>query len=389
MRIGMVIPAKDEEKWIIPTLQSLVEQPLDAGIHSEIVVVENGSDDGTAEVVAQFAESTCTNVTLLSAPEPSAIGARIMGMQHLTEQAGPVRYLVSGDADTIYPPGWLDAVVRAFQSGADLVSCAGYMDSVLWQRCPRVAQRYVDEIGSIFFDPQTISDLDVDTNECLFTHQVYADFGRPLVSPGFAITSEGYQRLGGFRREYYDADGKREILIAALPLMFRADMAGLRITEITEPWWSHSPRRLLAEPDVQLGRKFQHTDMETFRGIDKAAFRAFDDSADQIDYHGLRLNCARDYVLTPCVVRPERIDANPDYFGDLAEHLIGRIAQLHGGGEQIEPRHVFDLAAELTDEFGDKLLECLRQHRLRSRRAVVRPKSRAMRQVAPRFSPQI
>lgn len=361
MRSGMVIPAKDEEKWIVPTLQSLIDRPVGSAVQLEIVVVENGSADRTAEVVAEFAASCSGNVTLLSVPESSAIGARIVGVRHLVARSDPVQYVISGDADTIYPRDWINSIVRAFRMGADVVSCAGYMDPLLWARCPRVGQKYVEEVGSIFFDPQTIRDLDIDERVCLFTHQVYADFGRPLCSPGFAITAEAYQRLGGFRREYYDADEQRKILIAAAPLMFRAELAGLRIVDVDEPWWYHSPRRLLAEPDVQLGREFQHTDMETFRTAEDAAFRAFDAAADQIDYRGLRLNCIRDYVLTPCIVRPERIVAHPGYFGELADELSNRIGKLHNI-EDIEPRHIFDLASTLTDEFGDELVGALRKH---------------------------
>lgn len=362
MRVGVVIPAKDEERWIARTLSSLLDQSAGSSAEVEVVVVENASTDRTADVVGEFVANHPGDVTLLRNTQPSAIAARIVGMQYLLTKIDPAQYLVSGDADTMYPPGWIKALARELESGADVVSCAGYMDPQLWERCPRVAQRYVEQVGSIFFDPDTILKLGVDQADCLFTGRVYADFGRPLVSPGFAITADAYQCLGGFRREYYDAGGQREILIAAAPLMFRAELAGLQFGDVTHPWWLASPRRLVSEPDVQLGREFQHTDMDSLRAVEDAAYEAFDASADEIDYHGLRLNCIRDYVLTPSVIRPTRIETNPGYFGSLGGELVKAVLQLHEM-DQIDPRHVFDAAADLTDRYGDRIIEELRMHR--------------------------
>ena len=206
-----------------------------------------------------------------------------------------MRYLVSGDADTVYQPAWLRAVWARLECGADMVSRAGYMDTFLWSRCPRLASRYIENVGSIFFDPGTILRLEIDENECLFTRKVYSDFGRPACSLGFAITVDAYVRLGGFRREFYDHAHEREVLIAALPLMFRAERAGTKIDQVERPWWLTSSRRLVSEPAAQLGREFQHTAMDDYRAVNLDAYWAFDADADRFDYHGLRLNCVRDY----------------------------------------------------------------------------------------------
>ncbi len=363
MLVGIVIPAKDEEEYIVRTLQSLIDQGVDLPFDYEVVVVENGSSDRTADVLAEMRSAFPRMITLWSTDEPSAIGARILGAQHLCSRTKPVQLLISGDADTTYPHGWLRAIWQTFQAGADVVSCAGYIDPVLWERCPSVVRRYTDELGSIFFDPGAIERLGIDEDACLFTHQIYVDFGRPLYSPGFAITTNAYVGIGGFRREYYDADGQREILIAATPLMFRAELAGLRIERMDRPWWLTSPRRLLAEPDVQLGRRFQHTAMRTVRAVEDLAYREFDARSSQFDYQGLRLNCVRDYILTPCVVRPTRIVNKSSYFGKLASELADRILAVRSQTAEIEPRHIFDTANDLTERYGNFLLEELARHR--------------------------
>lgn len=59
MRLSVVIPARNEAEVIEPTLRALVAR-LDAdGIDYEIVVVDDGSTDGTANVVARVGGIRC------------------------------------------------------------------------------------------------------------------------------------------------------------------------------------------------------------------------------------------------------------------------------------------------------------------------------------------
>lgn len=363
MRLGIVIPAKDEQEYIVRTLESLASQACARSLDCEIVVVENGSSDRTREVVAEYARMSPANIALLSIDEPSAIEARILGVRHLLEREDPAHCLVSCDADTVYPHEWLQAVQDGFQAGWDVVACAGYMHPLLWDQCPNVTRRYIDEVGSIFFDPDTVNSLRLDERDLLFTHRIYAEFGRPLCSQGFAITSDAYVRIGGFRREYYDAGGTEEILLAATPLLFRAELADLRVGPSERPWWLTSPRRLVSEPYIQLGRQFQHTDMATIRTVDHTIYKRFDADADRFDYHDLRLNCVRDYILTPCVVRPDLVTSNSHRFGKLTSEVRRAILAVHQQRERLEPRHVFDTARRLTQRYGDALLEHLVEQR--------------------------
>jgi glycosyltransferase involved in cell wall biosynthesis len=47
---SLVIPAYNEEKVIVPILESLISSPL----HCEIIIVNDGSNDGTEDLVLEF-----------------------------------------------------------------------------------------------------------------------------------------------------------------------------------------------------------------------------------------------------------------------------------------------------------------------------------------------
>jgi dolichol-phosphate mannosyltransferase len=55
MRYSVVIPARDEEEAIVPTVTGLVETLEGAGIDYEVIVVDDASRDGTAAAVDRIA----------------------------------------------------------------------------------------------------------------------------------------------------------------------------------------------------------------------------------------------------------------------------------------------------------------------------------------------
>lgn len=368
--VGIVIPARNEQDYIAATLDTLLDQvelegarPLPAESH-EIVVVENASTDATTDVVLSKRHETERAVTLLHSDEASALTARAAGMRHLLSSADPPRILISADADTRYPRTWLSWLATHLLSGADMITCPGYMDPVLWQRCPHLTAAYTDRIGTIFFDPETRRRLGADDSGAMFSEQVHLDFGRPANAAGFAVTADCYERLGGFQREHFDEARTKEILIAALPLQFRAELAGCRVAQPRGPWWLTSPRRLVGQPDVQLGRTFQHTEMAQYRTDPHAAYERFDAMASKVDFDVLLVNCVRDYILTPCITRPQLVATNLErYFGPARHEVRSTIESWHAAHPQPEPRHVFDCAAHLTDRHAGQILEVLaRRH---------------------------
>src|SRR6266849_5962505 len=54
MKLSIVIPARNEEGSVIETIETLTSELRAEGIPSEIIVVDDGSTDATAECVEHF-----------------------------------------------------------------------------------------------------------------------------------------------------------------------------------------------------------------------------------------------------------------------------------------------------------------------------------------------
>jgi hypothetical protein len=104
MRAAVIVPARDAEATLGATLDAL------AGQAAEVIVVDNGSRDGTAAL------AEARGVTVVRRERGEGPGAaRNAGAARTTADA-----LAFTDADCVPAPGWLDAGVRAL-ADADLV----------------------------------------------------------------------------------------------------------------------------------------------------------------------------------------------------------------------------------------------------------------------------
>ena len=106
MRISLVIPALDESESIQECLAAIAAQtrPFD-----EVILVDNGSTDGTAEVAR--AAAGALPLTVVAEPRAGVRWARDRGYEVAT---GDVVARI--DADTRLDPGWAQAVEDYFGS---------------------------------------------------------------------------------------------------------------------------------------------------------------------------------------------------------------------------------------------------------------------------------
>ncbi len=112
MDYSVVIATKDRQEYLRRTLESLARQTEAPPF--EVIVVDNGSADGTRSVVEARAESVPA-VRYVAEPQPNRGKARNRGVELA---AG--RYIVFCDDDVSLPPGWLAAHAAA-QTGDDCV----------------------------------------------------------------------------------------------------------------------------------------------------------------------------------------------------------------------------------------------------------------------------
>lgn len=114
MRLSFVIPAYNEEKYIGKCLDSVLrEMGNDPGI--EVIVVDNGSTDGTAKIVAAY-----PRVKLMRETRPGANSARQAG--YLAARGDLIAHI---DADTILIPGWIKKAEKKFAEEPELICLSG------------------------------------------------------------------------------------------------------------------------------------------------------------------------------------------------------------------------------------------------------------------------
>lgn len=122
LKIAIVIPAFNEEKYLGACLSSLRKQ--DYRGNYEIIVVDNGSTDRTAEIARSF------GVRLISCQEKGVVFARQKGAAMADSDI-----VVQTDADSILPRDWVSSIVKGFKRNGNIVALSGsikYLRPPLW-----------------------------------------------------------------------------------------------------------------------------------------------------------------------------------------------------------------------------------------------------------------
>lgn len=113
--LWVIIPARDEAARIGGTLRALAAQ---TDLDYSLVVIDNGSDDDTPRIVADFAASAPFAVHLITEPEQGIGYAVDSGFRYAIEHRA--RLLARTDADCIPRPGWVAAARAALDAGAGM-----------------------------------------------------------------------------------------------------------------------------------------------------------------------------------------------------------------------------------------------------------------------------
>lgn len=100
--VSIVMVAYNEEKRILPSLYSLAD--LKTGLSVEIIVVNNNSTDNTQEIIDKC------GVHSIFQPVKGIGNARQAGLE-----IARGKYHLCADADTLYPPTYVDAMVKVLK----------------------------------------------------------------------------------------------------------------------------------------------------------------------------------------------------------------------------------------------------------------------------------
>ncbi|MHB1698751.1 MAG: glycosyltransferase family 2 protein [Acidobacteriaceae bacterium] len=134
MRLSVIVPARNEEDCIAECLASLAgqsERVFELGVDWELLVVDDGSTDGTRRLAEGFAGVTVMNPQPL---EPGWTGKA--NAVWTAAQRARGQWLLFTDADTVHEPGdLLRALHEAEKAGAALLSYSPrQIVSGFWQR---------------------------------------------------------------------------------------------------------------------------------------------------------------------------------------------------------------------------------------------------------------
>jgi hopene-associated glycosyltransferase HpnB len=136
-KVIAVIPARDEAESVGQTVASLLRQDYPGPF--SIVLVDDQSSDGTAEVARQAAAGAADRLTVISGTAlPAGWTGKLWAMQQGTTHAlaGEPYYLLFTDADIVYEPDALTRLVA--QSVADGLALNSRMVRL---RCESFAER--------------------------------------------------------------------------------------------------------------------------------------------------------------------------------------------------------------------------------------------------------
>lgn len=139
-KISVVVPCFNAARYISATLHSVLSQ---AGFDLDVIVVDDGSTDGSADVVS----TNFPRVTLLRRSNGGAAAARNAGIAVARHD-----WIAFADADDIWLPGKLSAQWRLLQSApaARMV----YSDLQLWFSTePEPSPSFLMELDRLAADP--------------------------------------------------------------------------------------------------------------------------------------------------------------------------------------------------------------------------------------------
>ena len=136
IQVSVVIPAYNEENNILRTLGSLANNQSKWSV--EIIVVNNNSKDRTKELV-EASGVTCILETV----------QRISAARNAGLRAANGKYVLTADADTIYPQNWIDLMIDPMETQTGIAICYGRFAHIPIASTPRIVYFFYEYIADL------------------------------------------------------------------------------------------------------------------------------------------------------------------------------------------------------------------------------------------------
>ena len=182
--LSIVIPARDEEGCIAQTVRSLSSQLKQNSIEHEIIVVDDGSQDSTWQILKQ----ECAEITELKAiksPAPHGFGRAISrGLDAIKGDAVVIMMADESDDPRDVVRYW-----RKLQEGYDCVFGSRFVKGGKVIEYPKI-KLVVNRLANLFVKCLFRHGLNDTTNAFKAYRREVIDGVRPILSPHFNITVE-------------------------------------------------------------------------------------------------------------------------------------------------------------------------------------------------------
>ena len=182
--LSVVIPAKDEEESLPPTVRAIHAAFREAGVPHEIVVVDDGSGDRTWPVLSALRAEVPTLVPVRN-PGPNGIGRAIVcGFNHMKGDACVIMMADSSDSPEDALTYW-----RLLNAGWDCVLGSRFIKGGRIVDYPRL-KLLINRLANLFIKVLFHIPLNDTTNAFKAYRRTVIEGCRPLIAPHFNILVE-------------------------------------------------------------------------------------------------------------------------------------------------------------------------------------------------------
>ena len=203
-RLSILVPLYNEEEFIGPILDRVLSAPLPDGVDREIVVVDDGSSDGSAEIADEIARAHPGIIRVIRHQQNQGKGAAIRtAIEHAQGE-----FCIIQDADLEYDPREYVHLIKPLIEGkADVVYGSRFM--IVGERrvlyfWHSVANRVLTELTNVFAD---LNLTDMETGYKAFRTSLLKSI--PIRSQRFGIEPELTLKLA-----------KRQVRIYETPISY-------------------------------------------------------------------------------------------------------------------------------------------------------------------------
>ena len=205
MRVLVVLPTyneRDNARLVLPSVRAAVPD-------ADVLVVDDNSPDGTADVAAQLG-AELGGIEVLRRPAKQGLGSAYRaGFEYALDHGYDV--VVSMDVDLSHDPGVLPELVRLIEAGADAVIGSRYVPggaTVDWPVHRRVLSRWGNRYASFV--------LRLQVRDCTSGFRAFRASALKEIDPA-STTAEGYAFLTELVRRLVRA----ELRVMETPIVFR------------------------------------------------------------------------------------------------------------------------------------------------------------------------